>query len=531
MFSPPPSAPRRLGPAVTIVVRFAVRLAVTFGAALAILGALAAPARAGFDPDAIYDVPSGGAPHAGEPEGLVTIVEFSDYACGYCIRARATMASLELLYPGQLRWVHRSVPFISGTPLGAEAAHAAAAQGQLEAMEAQLYALGGRYDRVAVEMIAQGLGLDMNRFRAALDSGAGRAAVAADVALAQRLGVTVTPTFFINGRAVLGSVPLSTFAAVIEAELVRAQNAQRQAAVAGGAALTGEALYRKLIAGGLPGADEGPRVRTPTIELSPLLTYRVGLGLPGLQRGPATAPATLVVFSDFECQFCARNEPAIEHVRKTFGPLVRVVFRHLPLPFHKSAQLAAEASMAAAAQGKFWDLHDRLFKAASLTRADLEREAEAVGLDLPRFRADLDNHTYRDRVRLDAAGGMAMGVDGTPVMFLNGVMISGAKSPAQLEELVRRGLAQAQLVLDVGVAAEDVYAVAMVSAVGHERSDPTTVPLPRAAQLMIPPVGERLQAVVAGCRRGDRVESKLQALPEPQLSTARQLCAPYNLAP
>jgi protein-disulfide isomerase len=499
-----------------------------FLSALVVLGLLASatPASAGFDPDAIYDVPDGGAPTAGEPDAPITIVEFSDYACGYCIRARGTMASLELLYPGQIRWIHRSVPFISGTSLGAEAAHAAAAQGQLEPMEAQLYALGGAYDRIAVEMIAQSIGLDMVRFRAELDAVTHRAAIAADVELARRLGVTSTPTFFVNGRAVLGSVPLSSFVAVVEAELVRAAQLQEREP-----ALRGAALYQRLVAGGLPSADDGPRVRTPAVELATSIPYRVGLGLPGLTRGPATAPATLVVFSDFECHFCAKNEPALTHIRKVYGPSLRIVFRHLPLPFHKNAQLAAEASMAAAAQGKFWELHDRLFlSTAALTRADLEREAEAAGLLISRFRADLDSRRWRDAVRLDAAGGMALGIDGTPTMFLNGMMISGAKAPAQLEAAVKIILELTQPMRTAGVADADVYAVTMTNATGHERSDPTTVPLPRAAQLLQPSPRERLQAVTAACRRGAAPAATLGALPEPMAAIATKVCATYGVA-
>lgn len=503
-------------------------VAAAFAAALLALVAAPRAARAGFDPDAIYKVPDDGAPTSGPADAPLTIVEFSDYACGYCIKARASLAALELLYPGQIRWVHHSVPFISGTPLGAEAARAAAEQGKHAAMEAQLYAMAGRYDRVAVEMLAQGIGLDMVRFRAALDAGTGRPGVAADVELARRLGVAVTPAFFLNGRAVLGNQPLSTFIAVVEQELARAAAVQRETS------LTGAALYARLVADGRPAAEPGPRTPAASVELSTLSPYRIGLGLPGLARGPDNAPVTLVVFSDFECPFCARNEPALRHVRERFGPLVRVVFRNLPLPFHRRAVLAAEAALAAGAQGKFWEMHDRLFSgtAGSLVRADLEREAEALGLDLARFRAELDAHTYRDAVRLDAAGGNALGVDGTPSMFVNGVMVQGgAKAPAQLEQVVQRALEQAQKMMALGISADDVYAVSMTGAKGHERSDPSTVPLPRGAALLQPTAMERLQIATAACRRRGKPAIELAPLPEALAAIARRVCAPYGIAP
>jgi protein-disulfide isomerase len=487
-----------------------------------LLAVVAPPAIAGFDPDATYQVPSEGALRSGQPQAAITIVEFSDYACGYCVRARETMAALKLIYPGQLRWVHRSVPFISATTLGAEAAHAAAAQGQFEAMEARLYARAGRYDRVAVEMFAQELGLDMMQFRADLDSGAARSAIEADVALARRLGVTATPTFFINGRPILGNQPMSTFVNVIDAER------RRIAALPADFASSSDQLYNRLVGDGRVSADDRPRVRTPNPSLSSLTPYRVGTGLPGLQRGPSSAPVTLIVFSDFECPFCARNEPALAAVRQTFGDSVRIVFRHLPLGFHRRAQLAAEAAMAAAAQGKFWEFHDLLVQnPTALLRSDLEQYARALGLALDRFRADLDTHVHRDAVRLDAAGGMALGVDGTPTMFVNGIMLSGAQTPQQLVDAVRFQLEAANRVMSRGVESFDVYAVLMAGALGHERSDPSTVPLSRAAQALQLSAIERLQIVTAACRRGVAATATLAPLPEPLASYARAICAPY----
>ncbi|MEZ4360191.1 MAG: thioredoxin domain-containing protein [Kofleriaceae bacterium] len=498
-------------------------VAVALSLATAVL-APASEALAGFDPAAIYQVPAEGAPTSGAERAPITIVEFSDYACQYCIHARATMAALELLYPGQLRWVHRSVPYISATTLGAEAAHAAAAQGQHRAMEAQLYAAGGRYDRVGVELFAQALGLDMIRFRAALDSGSERAAVAADVALARGLGVTATPTFFVNGRAVVGSQPVAQFAAVIDEELARAAVAEEASG------LRGAALYARLVADGRAAADPGPSELPPRRELASLTPYRVGLGLPGAQLGPDAAPVTLVVFSDFQCPFCVRNQPALIHARRVFGDSLRVVFRHLPLPIHRDAQVAAEASMEAAAQGKFWAFHDRLFAAPGpLDRATLEAHATAVGLAMGPFTAALDAHRHRDAVRLDAAGGMALGVDGTPTMFINGLMLAGAYTAPRLEQAIRVQLEQAQQMIAGGVEPGDVYAVSISSAEGQERADPSSVPVPRAARLLQGTPRERLQSVLAACRRHAQPSESIGPLPAPLDELARGLCANYGV--
>ncbi len=482
-------------------------------------------ARADVAAAAVYQVPDAGAPVTGDADAPITIVEFSDYACTFCVRARATLEALELIYPGQLRVVHRSVPFLSQSPLAAEAARAAAAQGRHRAMEARLYSVAGRVDRVTVEVLAQELGLDMLRFRAALDSGSERAAVQADSELARRLGVVSTPTFFVNGRAVLGARPLVAFAEVIDAALARSASARRDTG------LRGSALYRHLVASGRPAGDDAPPSRQPTPELSPYTTYRAGTGWPGLTRGPAGALVTLVVFSDFECPFCARNEEALAQVRATFGDSVRIVLRHLPLGFHRRAQLAGEAAMAAAAQGKLWPFHDLLFaRPGALSRQDLERAAEQVGLDLARFRAELDEHRHRDAVRLDAASGGALGVDGTPTMFVNGLLVGGAQSPSALVETVRAQLDAARRLVAAGVEPGDVYAVAMSGASGHERADPSTVPLPRAARSLQLPAGERLLVALAACRRRIPVPPELAALPADELALARRVCEVYGVA-
>ncbi len=144
-------------------------------------------------------------------------------------------------------------------------------------------------------------------------------------------------------------------------------------------------------------------------------------------KGPANAPLVLVVFSDFQCPFCKRVEPTLAEVEKHYPGKVRVVWKNYPLPFHNNAEPAAEAAMAADAQGKFWPMHDRLFdNNTALDRESLENDAAAIGLDLPRFRADLDAGRYKARIEADKQEGSELGVVGTPAVFINGRKISGA---------------------------------------------------------------------------------------------------------
>ncbi len=144
-------------------------------------------------------------------------------------------------------------------------------------------------------------------------------------------------------------------------------------------------------------------------------------------RGRVDAPMTLVEFADFECPFCGRATGTIEELRERFGERLRYVLRHLPLTdVHPNSELAAEAAEAAGAQGRFWEMHDRLFRNQDqLEPGDLLRHAEALGLDLERFAGDLRERVHSPRVREDVASAEASGVTGTPTFFIGSRRHSG----------------------------------------------------------------------------------------------------------
>ncbi|MAF80680.1 disulfide bond formation protein DsbA [bacterium] len=138
--------------------------------------------------------------------------------------------------------------------------------------------------------------------------------------------------------------------------------------------------------------------------------------------GPADAAVTVVEFADFQCPACGSLHPVLELVKEA-NPDVRFVFRQFPLTqIHEFAQGAAEASLAANAQGKFWEYHDLLFENQSqLTRDDLITHAGTVGLDVSRFTSELDEAVYRSEVGDDRTDGNILGVRGTPTLYINGV--------------------------------------------------------------------------------------------------------------
>src|SRR5690606_27906667 len=160
--------------------------------------------------------------------------------------------------------------------------------------------------------------------------------------------------------------------------------------------------------------------------------------------GPDDAPVPIIEWTEFVCPFCCLGaaQPAARRAR--CGDQVRIVYKHRPLPIPPQAQLAAEASLAADAQRRFWPTHDLLFShQQELNRALMERFAEELGLDLVAFRAALDEGTYEARVRRDASEALAHGARSTPTFLINGRRVRGAQPLATFVQVIDQELARA----------------------------------------------------------------------------------------
>ncbi len=144
--------------------------------------------------------------------------------------------------------------------------------------------------------------------------------------------------------------------------------------------------------------------------------------------GPPEARVTLVEYGDFECPHCGALHPVIAAARKAFGGNLRLAFRHFPLrSTHPHSLAAAKAAEAAAAQGKFWEMHDRLYRRQTeLTDTDLERHARELDLDVERFRRSLEDHAHEVRIREDLMSAARSGAKGTPSLFINGELYQGS---------------------------------------------------------------------------------------------------------
>jgi protein-disulfide isomerase len=145
-------------------------------------------------------------------------------------------------------------------------------------------------------------------------------------------------------------------------------------------------------------------------------------------RGPADAPILLIQYGDYECHDCVAGHWIISTAQQELGVEVRFVFRHFPQrDLHPRAQRAAEAAEAAAAQRRFWDMHDLLFDHPhALTNRQLREYAAALGLDAVRFDCELAARIYAKRVRDHARNATIKGIERAPTFFINGVRYDGA---------------------------------------------------------------------------------------------------------
>jgi protein-disulfide isomerase len=180
-----------------------------------------------------------------------------------------------------------------------------------------------------------------------------------------------------------------------------------------------------------------------TSYLEPARATVATQGFPTL--GPANASVTIVEFSDFECPYCGGLYPTMKDIEKNYKDKIRVVYRQFPLTnIHPHAQKAAEASLCANEQGKFWEMHDALFTdQKNLEVADLKEKAGKLSLNATTFNACLDSSKYAAAIKNEILDGAKVGVNGTPSMFINGRFLSGDQPYDEIARMIDDELSRA----------------------------------------------------------------------------------------
>jgi protein-disulfide isomerase len=159
--------------------------------------------------------------------------------------------------------------------------------------------------------------------------------------------------------------------------------------------------------------------------------------------GRADAPVTVIEFSDFQCPYCERGQTLVKQIRSEYGDKVRFVFKQLPLPMHGQARLAAEASLCANDQGKYWELREWMYANQSKISPDgLKAAAAELKLDGSKFNACLDGTKHEKRIDEDMAQANGLGATGTPTFFVNGRMLEGAQRIETFREVINQELSR-----------------------------------------------------------------------------------------
>jgi protein-disulfide isomerase len=353
----------------------------------------------------------------GQKATKVTIVEFSDFQCPFCKRAEPTVRAVLDKYGKDvsLVWMNQPLPFHEHAMDAATAFQAAARQSPEKAwsLHDKMYENNTALTRADIEKYAEGVGLNVARFKKDWDDPKVKAEVDEDSKTGTAAGANGTPTFFINGNQLVGAQPQPSFEAIIDAQIKKADDLVKK-----GTPL--KDVYDKLVADSVANAPAAA-------PAAPAAKQDIKIG-DAPTMGPANAKVTLVAFSDFQCPFCSRAVPTLKQVEDQYKGRIRVAFKNMPLPFHEHAHLAAEAALAANEQGKFWEMHDKLFaNQQNLTRPDLEKYAEELGLNMAKFKAALDSGKFKERVDREAKEGNAVGATGTPTFFVNGHILVGAQ--------------------------------------------------------------------------------------------------------
>jgi protein-disulfide isomerase len=387
----------------------------------------------------------------GAPTGaLVTIVEYSDFQCPYCKRLNDTLVQVAEAYPDDVRIVfkHFPLPMHKQAQPASEAVLAAQAQGKGWEMHDKIWENNRALSNENLVDYATQIGVpDVAKFKADLEGHTYAAKVKSDMDQGKKFAVRSTPSFFINGKPQRGAMNFDRLKALIEEEKAFAQGLVD-------AGSKREEVYARIMKASkteraAPPPDPKQQQKQRPGEPDPAVNYAIPVGEGRPIKGNVEALVTIVEWSDFECPYCSKVLPTLTQIEKDYGDKVRVVFRQQPLPMHKNAPAAAKAALAAHRQGKFWEMHDKLFAAAPQkqlgpTVDSYTAFATELGLDVEKFKTDFADPVFDTMIKEDQEVAAKFGGGGTPSFFINGRPLSGARPYEQFKAVIDEELVKAE---------------------------------------------------------------------------------------
>lgn len=390
-----------------------------------------------------FDIPKH-APIWGTDEAAVTLVLVDDFECPFCYRLYKTYEDIKKEYGNKIRIAFINLPLkfhkkAKPLAIGAMAAHR---QNKFWEMYDIIFSNKAQWKKAEdinewfVEK-AKELKLDIAKFKKDLKNKTVAGYVDTDIKLAKKIGIRGTPGTLVNGRFISGSMPLGTFKRVIDEEIEKAMPLIEKG-------LKGDSLYKELTKDGL---DKVVKEGKDKKRKNPFKKYDIKLSGKEPWMGNDKAPVTIIEFTEHQCPFCKKGSKAIKNVVKEYGDKVKLVFKHLPLSFHKQALPAALFTIAVKnsyGNKKFFEMSELLFENQREWKKDhmkaFEKYSKKLGLDWKKIEKTMKAPETKTILNHDMSEAATNNIKSVPAFIINGKLISGAKKDVYFKAVIDKAL-------------------------------------------------------------------------------------------
>ena len=377
-------------------------------------------------------------------DAAVTLILIDDFECPFCYRLYKTYEELKKEYADKIRIVFINLPLkfhkkAKSLAIGAMAAHK---QDKFWEMYDIIFKNKTQWKKAEdlnewLISKAKELQLDITRFKRDLNNKTIEGYIESDIKTVQKMGIRGTPGTLINGRFISGALPLGTFKKVIDEALEKAAPLMEKG-------LKGESLYREITKDGLDRIIKAEKDKKRT---DPFKRYDIELTGKEPWIGNDKAPVTIIEFTEHQCPFCKRGAESIKNVLKDYKDKVKLVFRHLPLSFHKQALPAAYFTIAVKkdyGNKKFFEASEMLFANQRDWKKDhmkaFEKYSRKLGLDWNKIKKTMDDPETKTTLNMDMSEAAKHNIKSVPAFFINGQLVSGAKKEEYFKALIDKAL-------------------------------------------------------------------------------------------